>query len=110
MLKTSINGQTYCIRFGYAQKKSNGYIWAGKALTNIHNKRIFTFCEIQKKTNDTSYPWEGVAADFAIRHPTDTFVKAEGRSIAFAMALKQIPNRNIRKALADTYNNRHVKY
>jgi hypothetical protein len=108
------NGIFHTIRidFIYAVRNGNGFSCAGRALGNIHGKRIFTFVNISAKPTDDSKKstpddFTSIAGAYAIRHPSDPFIKAVGRRSALGAATSQIPDKQLRQAIWDNYFESH---
>ncbi len=116
-MHVKFDGNVYNVRFGYAVRESVDhktgqgiFLWGGKALENSHDKHIRTYCDIaiadeNGAANDSK--WRGIAGSYVVRVPSDPFIKAEGRRLALSYACRQIPNREIRKAIWDEYFNQH---
>ncbi len=109
------NGVEQIVRvdFGYGIRNGKDFSFAGRALANIHGKRVFTFCNVSTRPNTNAVlgspepEFTSIAGSYAVRSPEDQFVKATGRRAALGIATSQIGDRNLRKAIWDEYMRSH---
>lgn len=95
-MKVINNDLVFRVRFEYSCNGKTG----PKALKNIRHKRVATRCVIETKIGEE---WHKTAIGMALRNPDDVFRKTIGRRIALINALKDIQNREVRKAIWDEY-------
>jgi hypothetical protein len=89
-MKLTYQNNNYRVRFTYSHGNDTG----GKALENLKDK----------KDGDE---WKPFVSAWAIRNPNDNFSKAAGRKVSLTAALKQIQDRNIRRAFWTAYFLQH---
>jgi hypothetical protein len=95
------NGQSYRVRFMYESgNRRQGFKWGGQALSDLHNQRITTYCEISVRENNE---WRGLAGAYVVRDPRDPFTKDAGRRKALTHATRQLTDKTLRNLIWNKY-------
>jgi hypothetical protein len=102
MSRINYDGRKYHVWFDYSVGKKSGRE-ALRTLQKNKDKKIKTTCFIEIKNEEAANQDEKysiVGQGESVRNKEDVFRKVNGRAVSFARAIKLIPDRALRQAVA----------